>query len=261
VEFALLWIIVPILPVLDSRMLPSDELVHDRYFYLPSVGAALLVGLVVDRWTRSARGPVVFGVPAAQVVAGIVLAGTLGLLTVHESQYWENNYTLYSRAHLLAPRNPTGRLNYGAELTARGDYDGARAVFGSAMAENPKDFAPYLNMGRIAYEQHNYPEAALWINKAIVANKNAPDAYVNLGLTDLRMNRLDDALGNMREAVQLRPNDPSLLYAYGVVLEAEGNCSMASDQFRQLLEIRPGEAYAQIQLTRCQQILSHTSQN
>jgi tetratricopeptide (TPR) repeat protein len=261
VEFALFWVIVPILPVLDARMLPGDEMVHDRYFYLPSVGAALLVGLVIDHWTSARRGKLVFGFPAAQVMAGLALASLLAFMTIRESQFWESDYTLYTRAYELAPNSPTGRLNYGATLMTRGDFDGAQAVFTRVIAQDPTDFAPYLNMGRIAYQEHKYPEAENWMNLAIAHNKNAPDAYANLGLTELRMNRLDDALGNMRTAVQLRPNDPTFLYAYGVVLEAKGNCSMASDEFRQLLELRPGEGYAEIQLTRCQQILSHTSQN
>jgi Flp pilus assembly protein TadD len=65
----------------------------------------------------------------------------------------------------------------------------------------------------------------------------------------------------MRTAAQLRPNDPDLLYAYGVVLEAGGNCALADDQFRAALEIQPGETFAQFQLDRCQQVLSRSSQN
>ena len=108
VKFALFWVIVPLLPVLDSRMLPKDEIVHDRYFYLPSVGAALLVALVVDRWTRASRSPggvIVFGVPLTQLLVALVLAATLGGLSVRESQFWANNYTclLYTSAAPITP--------------------------------------------------------------------------------------------------------------------------------------------------------------
>jgi Flp pilus assembly protein TadD len=261
VEFALYWVIVPILPVLDARMLPGDEMVHDRYFYLPSVGASILVGLVVNRWTRARRGAAVFGFPAVQLLAGVALMAALAFTTIHESQYWENNYTLYHRAYQLAPHNPTGRLNYGAELIQRGDYDGARAVFSQAIAEDPNNYAAFLDMGRISYQEHNYPDAERWISHAIVLNKGGPDAYANLSLAQLRMNRMNDATGNMKTALQLRPNDPNFLLAYGILMQVQGDCSTASDDFRQLLEIRPGEPDAQLYLTRCQQILAHTSQN
>jgi Flp pilus assembly protein TadD len=261
VKFALFWVIVPLLPVLDARMLPRDEIVHDRYFYLPSVGAALLVGLVIDRWTRAPRGTLVFGLPVAQLVVALALAATLGGLSVHESQFWANNYTLFHRAYVLAPHNPTARLDYGAELITRGDYDGARAVFAAALVEDPHDSSIYVNLGRMSYEEKDYPQAERSLRKALQINKDNADAHANLGLAQLRMDRLADALDNMRTAAALRPNDPDLLYAYGVVLEADGNCALADDQFRASLEIRPGETFAQIQLDRCQQVLARPSQN
>jgi Flp pilus assembly protein TadD len=154
-----------------------------------------------------------------------------------------------------------GRLNYGAELITHGDYDGARAVFAESMAAEPNDPAPYMSLWRIAYAQQDYPEAVRLMLRANQLKKNNADAYANLALTYLHMDRLDDALVNMRTAAQLRPTDPTFLFAYGVMLEAKGDCALASDQFRAALEIRPGEAYAQLQLTRCQQILSRTSHN
>jgi Flp pilus assembly protein TadD len=261
VEFALCWVIVPLLPVLDARMLPVDEMVHDRYFYLPSVGAALLVALVVDRWTRAPRGVAVFGFRLAQVVAILALAATLGGLTVRESQYWVNDFILFRRAYQLAPLNPTARLNYGVELSSRWDFDGARAVFASSLAQDPNDWRTNLNLARMAYLQKNYAESERLLLRAEQGNKGAPDIYSNLGLTDLRLDRLDEALGNMRTAVSLRPNDPTILYSYGVVLEAEGNYTLASAQFRTVLEIRPGDGFAGIQLARCQQALTRPSQN
>jgi Flp pilus assembly protein TadD len=261
VEFALCWVIVPLLPVLDARLLPMDEMVHDRYFYLPSVGAALLVALVVDRWTRSPRGAAVFGFRLTQVVAVLALAATLGALTVRESQYWVNDYILFQRAYQLAPLNPTARLNYGVELSTRWDFSGARVVFDRALAADPNDWRINLNLARMAYMLKNYPESERLLLRAEQSNNGVPDIYSNLGLTDLRLNRLDDAVRNMHTALSLRPNDPGILYSYGVVLEAEGNYTLASAQFRSVLEIRPDDSLAGIQLARCQKELARLSQN
>jgi tetratricopeptide (TPR) repeat protein len=65
----------------------------------------------------------------------------------------------------------------------------------------------------------------------------------------------------MHTALSLRPNDPGILYSYGVVLEAEGNYTLASAQFRSVLEIRPDDSLAGIQLARCQKELARLSQN
>lgn len=261
VEFSLLWIVVPILPVLDSRLRPLDEMVHDRYFYLPSVGAAILVALVIDRWTNSKSRAKIMGLPDTQVVVALALAAVLGILAVRGSQYWFSDYTLFQRGYQLAPQNPTGRLDYGVALLGRGDLEGARSIFTKSLAVDPTDWRTNLNLGQIDYEQHNYGDAEVWFLRAKQLNGNAPDVYRSLGMTDLHTGRLDDAVANMHKAVELRPNDPGFLFAYGVLLETQGNCTLASDQFRAALDVRPGADYAQAQLTRCQQIMAHTSQN
>ncbi len=46
-RFALLLIIIPLLPVLDLHSLTVGDIVHDRYLYLPSVGFALLIALLI----------------------------------------------------------------------------------------------------------------------------------------------------------------------------------------------------------------------
>ena len=46
--FAVAWIIIPLLPALDLAVFRGDELVHDRYAYVPSLGAALLIALAIE---------------------------------------------------------------------------------------------------------------------------------------------------------------------------------------------------------------------
>ena len=53
-QFALVLLVVPLLPVLDLRSLTAGDIVHDRYLYLPSIGFAILVGLAVREIERRA---------------------------------------------------------------------------------------------------------------------------------------------------------------------------------------------------------------
>ena len=46
-RFALVLCIIPLSPVLDLHSLTVGDIVHDRYLYLPSVGFALLIALVI----------------------------------------------------------------------------------------------------------------------------------------------------------------------------------------------------------------------
>ncbi len=49
VIFASVWMVALILPAFDLGVFSADDLVHDRYFYLGSLGASLLLGLVLER--------------------------------------------------------------------------------------------------------------------------------------------------------------------------------------------------------------------
>ena len=100
--YAAIWMVIPLLPALDTFVFRNGELVHDRYFYVPSIGASLLVALLID-WAFSGQ-PAVFGQPARVVAAALTLAAVLGLCAGKQVSYWQDDYTLFSRGHAIAPR-------------------------------------------------------------------------------------------------------------------------------------------------------------
>ncbi|HEY6332502.1 MAG TPA: hypothetical protein VI756_24470, partial [Blastocatellia bacterium] len=86
---AALWMVLPMLPLADLRFLPQDQVIQDRYLYLPSIGFSLLVAIAVTK--ISGRGPVLFGQPARLVLAVAVLSVFLGALTASQAIYWAND--------------------------------------------------------------------------------------------------------------------------------------------------------------------------
>jgi len=82
--------------------IPPDELVHDRYFYLPSIGAALLVALLINPAGR--QGALVFGQSLRLVVTALVLAACSELARSSD-MYWSDDLTFYKHGHEIAPRN------------------------------------------------------------------------------------------------------------------------------------------------------------
>jgi len=239
VAFAALWVILPMIPVLDAAVLPRGELVHDRYFYLPSVGASLLVALAVDWLSRASAVPGKRGVLPVYVAAFLVLGGTLAALASHEASFWANDMTLLSRGHMLAPRNLVARNDLAVELSNYGHNDEARALFHQAILTDPTDVSAYFNLGRICYQEGKYAEAEQWLRQSLALRTNVADVYLELGLVQLRTNRVSESLASMRRAVELRPNDPTFLFAYSVVLAQNGDCNSARAQFQAALDIRP----------------------
>ena len=46
-SFAALWLVLPLLPLLDLRVFVADDFAHDRYLYLPSLGFAILIAMAL----------------------------------------------------------------------------------------------------------------------------------------------------------------------------------------------------------------------
>ncbi len=206
--YGLAWIIIPLLPALDFVVFRQGQLVHDRYFYVPSIGAALLIALVVERAGNAGR--VVFGQPLQTVVAALVLAVVLATCTTWETSYWRDDFTLFSRAHEIAPANPEAINNLGVDLIDRREINQAQALFESGLLADSRNPLFLSNEGRIQYIKGDYAKAEELTAKAISVNPNAADSYVSLGRIQLKLDRPADAVLSFKRAVDLNPYDPNL---------------------------------------------------
>jgi tetratricopeptide (TPR) repeat protein len=247
--YAVAWILIPLLPVLDIAIFRADELVHDRYFYVPSLGASLLIALSIEAMSKS--GSKAFGQPLRLLTAGMALALLLALATVRATSFWANDYALFTRGNQIAPQNVTARNNLSLEWLKAGQIEEAQTMLERTMREHPDDWLTTYNVSRVQYMKKEYPEAEISSRRAIQLVPDLPDPYVTLGQMQLKTNRLGDALNSMRRAVELNPYDPRLHTVYGIVLEASRDCTAAMIQFDAALKLNPGDAYTQLGIARC----------
>ena len=255
--YATAWLVIPLLPALDTFVFQNGELVHDRYFYVPSIGASLLVALIVDR--ALAGQPVVFGQPLRVVGAALLLAAVLGFCAVREARYWEDNYTLYSRGHQIAPLNSTALNNLGGELIVRREIELAQTLLETGYRKYPGDDRFVFNLGRLNYIKREYSKSEQYATEAIGLDPNSADSYILLGQIRLKQDRPQEAIQNFRRAVELNPYDASHHTSYGIVLKMSGDCADANSQFEQALALNPSDAITHLQMLACQAALSSTN--
>lgn len=246
---AVAWILIPLLPVLDIAMFRADELLHDRYFYVPSLGASLLISLSIEAMTK--KGSKAFGQPVRLLTAGLALALLLALATVRATSFWANDSTLFTRGNQIAPQNVTARNNLSLEWLKAGQIEQAQTMLERTMREHPDDWLTTYNVSRVQYLQKEYLEAEISSRRAIQLVPDLPDPYVTLGQMQLKSNRLGDALDSMRRAVELNPYDPRLHTVYGIVLEASRDCTAAMIQFDAALKLNAGDPFTQREVARC----------
>ena len=115
-----------LLPALNLPALPLEQMVQDRYLYLPSLGFAILLaaGLQSAGQSRSRF----LGMPAATAVPALLLGALMAMGSISESRIWASNLTLFTRAAQKAPDSKIARNDLAAALSRLGP--GGRGYFG-----------------------------------------------------------------------------------------------------------------------------------
>jgi tetratricopeptide (TPR) repeat protein len=241
------WLVLPLLVLLNLRAFQEDEIVHDRYLYLASVGFALLLGLAWQslgsaRSRLPARGVI-------RVVVAVLLVATLGAGTIHYSRFWADNQALYERGIAIAPNNNLATNNLAGLYVARGEYAAAIPLYESVIARKKDFWLSIFNLGFCFYKLGRLQEAERYLRRAIAVDATLPDSSLYLGLVCLKTARVEEAERQFRRALALRPDGRGYHFALGMALKLQGAWAEARREFQLELVNYPGEAAARQQLT------------
>jgi tetratricopeptide (TPR) repeat protein len=114
------WVVYVTLLAPVAGLAPSGlQATADRYMYLPTVVAAIVVGLTIARLLTKR----VLGIAVAATATAAV--ATLAVLTWHQTQYWKNSMTLWTRTAELDPRNDIATYNLAIAFADAGREDEA----------------------------------------------------------------------------------------------------------------------------------------
>ena len=236
VAAASMWMLIPLLPpLLALARFDARDLVHDRYLYLPSVGFAMLLALLIRQMNFGGRK--LFRLPLAQSAALLLLVASLGAATVVQSQYWSSDLALYRRGVEIAPRNPLALDQLAKLLSNRQDYDAAGQYFVRALEADPDDYRSLMSYGVMLSYQDDYDRAIAYLQRAIHLHPNAGMPYFFLGVSQLGKRQLSEAEHSFREAIELVPGKVRQHYALGVALEEQGRLPEARSEFLAEIEV------------------------
>jgi hypothetical protein len=245
--FAGVWLFLPMLLLLNLRVFPEGEIVHDRFMYFPSVGFAFLMGLGAERLMTFGR-PKVSSCVLCRWAVVLALGLGLGAATVHYSGFWANDWTLYGRALAVAPGNNLAANNLASDLADEGRYPEAIAIYRQILARDPMYYLGVYNLGYCLYRMGAYEAACSYLQRAITLNATEPEPFVYLGLADFRVGRAAEAAANLRQGIVLSPDNPRYHFALGMILKSQGDVIAARQEFAAALALDPNLADASEQI-------------
>ena len=269
--FAVVCLVLPLIPLLDLRVFVADDFAHDRYLYLPSVGLAILAGLGLKKVCEGGfqslsanlkvsdalRGGAArrLGMPAALLAASLCLAAALGYGTVTQSFYFRDNLTFYAYNNSMAPHNLAAETNYGTILAERRMYAPALEKFNDVVDHNPAYWPAVYNLGLTHYKMGHLPEAEKYLLEAIRINPHKADEYFFFGMALFKSGRSNEAISAARRAIVLNPVGFAYHFALGVMLKAQGDLAGALREFQEELAVNPAQQAAATQIKEIQKQL------
>ena len=251
--FSGIWMIVPLLPAMNLSAFYPTEIGHDRYLYLPSVGFALIVALIV-RGLPSTRATM-FGRPALQIAAVILLMAALGIGTALQHFFWKDDLIFYSYGVRRAPNNPFPRTNLADIMYGRQMFSEAGEQYKQVIAIDPTQWHSLYRMGLI-YNKFGRPrEAEQCFRRAIAIDTNSANAHLYLGLALYDMGEIDQSIVELRNALEINADTPNAHYGIGLGLRRQGDLMGALREFKAELEKSPENPEAKKQISSIESAL------
>jgi hypothetical protein len=242
VAFACAWLVLPIIPVLNLPSLLRDEIAHDRYLFLPSIGFSILIALAITRIKvgRSA----ILGLPACQVAAIVILCGVLGCAAAWQHSSWANEFLLFEQGVKSAPNNRIALNNLGSIMLENGMYAEAVNLFKKAVDCSPDFRTANLNLGISYCQVGQYEEACQDINRAIELDPKGVEPYLYLAISEIERGRFPEGRNALAVAEKIRKDTPGIHFWRGMAYKKEKALAEAVNEFRAELEINPADRAA-----------------
>ena len=237
---ATIWMVVPILPVLDLRAFIEGHLVHDRYLYLPSFGFALLVALGMRHLKLGSSR--ILGQPAAQLAIVAIIGLAMGLEVIQATACYADQATYSTYLAITEEQSSKSKEELAILLWQRGHTDQAIRIYEELWPTEPDNWDVNFNLGCGYYFAGRFLAAERYLNRAVQLDASQSDGYFYLGLTKLKLGDINAAAANVKRAITLAPDADHYHRAFGAILKLQGNLPEALSEFHQEMELDPDDA-------------------
>jgi tetratricopeptide (TPR) repeat protein len=231
--FALLLILIPLLPVLCVPGL-SENAFSERYLYLSSVGFVIILSCVLAAMAgsnyRYTKALTLF------ITGLIVILYSAG--TINRNRVWSDEFTFWTDTVKKAPESSRAHNNLGNALYKKGFIEEAIKEYKEALRIKPGNQEALYNLGAVYHHKGMLDEAISFYKKAVQLNPYYFLARSNLGVAYAEKGEYDRAIRELKGAVKLWP-DAEGYYNLGLLYQRKGRNDLAVREFENALKINP----------------------
>jgi tetratricopeptide (TPR) repeat protein len=160
-----------------------------------------------------------------------------------DNKQWDAAAVQFEKAQTLEPQDATNPYYLARIAEEKGDWVKAATLAERAyQLSHDVQFLPllsyYLTM------QHRTKEAVVWLEKAIKAEPNSPNAQLFLGMDYLELDQPKKARDVLEKAVAAHPQDTQLRFQLGIAYDRLGEFEKAEREFNLVLKMDPKNAPA-----------------
>ena len=230
------WYLATLLPVIGLFQ-SGDQLMADRFTYVPLVGLFLIVAWGgAELASRHERVRLAVAGAAVLVVVGSAVAAH------GQVQYWRDSETLWRRALAVTTLNHRAHAGLAEVLARQGKTDEAIAEYREALRIVPAQADWRNNLGLLYVEKGMVMEAMGQFAIATRLQPGLADAHNNLGAMLARAGRTKEAIAAYTEAIRLRPSNGLAHHNLSLALALEGRLDEALRQSLEALKLEPSNA-------------------
>ena len=209
----------------------DNNIVADRFMYLPSLGFCLLLGRCLSKFK----------------IIAVSMIIVLGYLTFYQCYVWKDDLTLWSWTVVRDPKNVLAKDGQGAAIygSKKRIYDYKKLT--EAIDRDPSGSQNYLARGEALLQEGDQFLAFSDFNKAVKLDPLSPMAYAMRGQLYLARGENKKALDDYNKAIMLKPENALVCMQMGVLLRTLHETDQAMAWFDKAIKINPsmGAAYFQ----------------
>lgn len=234
-----------------NTLIPLEDVITDRWMYLPLAGYAVLAAMAAE-WVFRSR--VKNSSRAAKVLFFFfcVLAVELyGFSTTLRNFLWTTDWALWEDAVAKSPNKPRPHIGLGLALMGVGKMDEAITEFQKSIQLDQTDGRAYTNLGYAFFIQNRVEKAIPLFKKGMeVSPRVSPESHNNLAMCYKRLGDMETAIQELQLALSARPLYSSPHYNLGQIYEEKGEIDKAIWHMEKTVQIMPESFNAYKALTR-----------